>query len=217
MSIAYILIYADLNIGTRFSTFVLSWFICFFLQIETFSISESCWQTRHSQFLHLHRQLRRPSHSPFRSFLQRFVRISQYKCQQSQVHFAHFRYWYFIDNSLTAMLTKYIIKCGKRIIQKMIMFNFWDNKKPARVRSPLGRLCMMNRKCSMDIVESLNISIVPGYIIWPWKNQLTLLSPSTYQLLLLRPSKHKWYLLIWWKMLHLNLKQDRLQKFENVN
>ena len=29
-SIAYILIYADLNIGTRFSTFVLSWFICFF-------------------------------------------------------------------------------------------------------------------------------------------------------------------------------------------
>ena len=160
-----------------------------------FSIFESCWQTRHSQFLHLHRQLQRPSRSPFRSFLQRFVWIPRYICQIYKVYFIHFckDNWYFLDN----LLTKYILKKLAMNHTKDDNVDFWDLtknlllwghpwaiysssilssiywywfsfNKPARVRSPLGRLCMMNRKCSMDIVESLKITIFPGYIFWYW-------------------------------------------------
>ena len=43
--------------------------------------------------------------------------------------------------------------------------------QPARVRSPLGRLCIMKRKWSMDIVDSLNLFIdIWGKLVCPHLN-----------------------------------------------
>jgi hypothetical protein len=53
---------------------------------------------------------------------------------------------------------QYFAILNKKSIRKFYVKSILMKKEdlPALVASPLGRLCMMNRKCSIEIVESCN-------------------------------------------------------------
>ena len=60
------------------------------------------------------------------------------------------------------MAMKCMIKKKRMMVIKMNTLMTISNEianQPARVRSPLGRLCIMKRKWSMDIVDSLSLFI----------------------------------------------------------